>query len=97
VCVAKLSALIAKKLGFTGDEIDRIFWAGILHDIGKFGILEKVLMKRSYTDKEMNLIRKHPQISADIVENIEHLKPLTDIIRCEIFLNLFSETEHSKI
>ncbi len=79
--VAKLSALIAKKMGFTRDEIDRIFWAGILHDIGKFGIPEKVLMKRSYTDEEMNLIRKHPQISADIVENIEHLRPLADIIR----------------
>ena len=53
----------------------------MLHDIGKLGIGEKILLKRGkLTKKEFEIIKKHPQIGADIVRPVHFLKDVVPII-----------------
>ncbi|MDD3988030.1 MAG: diguanylate cyclase [Candidatus Omnitrophica bacterium] len=75
------ATLIANKLGLERDEVELIRQASILHDLGKIGISEKILLKKSkLTEKEFEEIKKHPQIGADILRPIHFLQGLIPII-----------------
>ena len=66
--VAKLAYEIAKDYGCTEEELDVINFAGRLHDIGKIGIRDDILLKPGrLTDEEYEKIKEHPAIGADIV------------------------------
>src|SRR3954465_13307881 len=65
--VGRLSALIAKSLGFADPAVERIRLAGMLHDIGKIGIPDWILHKPGkLDDAEWAEIRKHPEMGARI-------------------------------
>ncbi|MDP3731466.1 MAG: diguanylate cyclase [Candidatus Omnitrophota bacterium] len=65
---------IARALNLPGEEIERIKQAAILHDLGKIGISEKILVKKSkLTKEEFEEIKKHPQIGVDIIRPIKFL------------------------
>lgn len=56
--------------------------AALLHDIGKIGIPEDILNKKSpLNDKERSVIEKHPAIGAKILENIEEFKEVLSGVR----------------
>jgi HD-GYP domain-containing protein (c-di-GMP phosphodiesterase class II) len=75
------TTMIARKLGLPRDEIELIRQASILHDLGKIGISEKILLKKSkLTKEEFEEIKKHPQIGADILRPIHFLRGLIPII-----------------
>ena len=75
------ATLIANKLGLPKDEVELIRQASILHDLGKIGISEKILLKKSkLTKKEFDEIKRHPQIGADILRPIRFLHGLIPII-----------------
>jgi diguanylate cyclase (GGDEF)-like protein len=75
------ATLIANKIGLPRDEVELIRQASILHDLGKIGISEKILLKKSkLTKKEFEEIKKHPQIGADILRPIHFLPGLIPII-----------------
>jgi diguanylate cyclase (GGDEF)-like protein len=62
---------IASRLGLSKYDTDIIKQAAILHDLGKIGISDKILLKKSkLTEKEMSQIRKHPSIAADILRPV---------------------------
>ena len=66
--VAKLAYRIAGAYGCTEEELDVINFAGRLHDIGKIGIRDDILLKPGrLTDEEYEKIKEHPAIGADIV------------------------------
>jgi HD-GYP domain-containing protein (c-di-GMP phosphodiesterase class II) len=68
---------VAAALKLSPEEIDRIGQASILHDLGKIGISEKILLKKSrLTKKEFEEIKKHPQIGVDIIRPIQFLHGL---------------------
>ena len=72
---------IAENLGLTKEEIERIRQAAILHDLGKIGIREKVLLKKGkLTKKEFAEIKKHPQIGVDIIRPIQFLHNIIPLI-----------------
>lgn len=72
---------IAKALKLPKDEILLIKQASILHDLGKIGISEKILLKPSkLTTKEFTEIKKHPLIAADIIRPIQLLHGLLPFI-----------------
>lgn len=93
--VSDLTSTIAKKLfekSLFEDEIDAIFveyvgLASILHDVGKVGVPERILLKPGKpTDKEWEIIKQHPVIGGDILnkagENLEvnnYIKLAADI------------------
>ncbi|MCD6363943.1 MAG: response regulator [Synergistetes bacterium] len=80
--VGEYSALIARELGLNGN--DGIFkLAGLLHDIGKIGIPDSILLKpSSLTKEEFEIIKLHPVLGYMIVEPIEFLGEAKDWIRC---------------
>lgn len=71
--VAVISYLIAVELGFTLRQADIIHIAGHLHDIGKIGVPDFILLKQGVlTENERQEIKRHPVIGAKIVGTISH-------------------------
>jgi len=72
---------IAKILRLPREEIERIKMASLLHDLGKIGISEKILLKKGkLTKSEFEEIKKHPQIGADIIRPIQFLHNIFPLI-----------------
>lgn len=79
--VTRCALAIAKELNLRQEQCKVIERAGILHDIGKIGISDTVLHKRSkLTDEEWALIKKHPQRGAEILEPLKFLVRERDIV-----------------
>ena len=79
--VSDMARFLAKIMGFSQDDIECIHIAAHLHDIGKIGIADSVLLKDGkLTDGEFLQIQKHPQIGADILRCSSSLSPLANII-----------------
>ncbi len=76
--VALISTKIAKKLGFEEESLKKLELAGLLHDVGKVGIPDLILLKPGkLTDFEYMIMKNHPGMSALIVSEIT---PLNSII-----------------
>lgn len=72
---------IARKLDLDNDEIELIKQAAMLHDLGKIGISDKILLKKAkLTKKEFSEIKKHPQIAVDILRPIQFFHSLIPFI-----------------
>jgi putative nucleotidyltransferase with HDIG domain len=69
--VASYAVAIARELGWKKKDVEGIYIAGLLHDIGKIIIDVKVINKgATLSTPELTAIRKHPQISYDILSKI---------------------------
>ena len=69
--VASFSASIASELGFDEERVERIYIAGLLHDIGKIGVPETIINKPDrLTDEEFDIIKLHPGNGIRIIANI---------------------------
>jgi putative nucleotidyltransferase with HDIG domain len=80
--VAKYSMLLGNELGLSPEALDRLHAAALLHDIGKIGIREDVLNKPTkLNSEEYEHIKKHPEISAQIVGRIPDLAIVASIIK----------------
>ncbi len=79
--VAFISRWIAEKIAsdesLDREQIQKIYLAGLLHDIGKMGIDEAILRKKEkLTDEEFRYIRKHPSIGAGILSGIKQMREI---------------------
>ncbi len=75
--VTKFSVIIGKYLGLNAIELERIKVAGLLHDIGKIGIDDRILRKPGIlTAEEFEEMKKHPVIGYNILEPIKELKEI---------------------
>ncbi|OQY13469.1 MAG: hypothetical protein B6I31_01080 [Desulfobacteraceae bacterium 4572_19] len=69
--VAELSIMIGREFGCSTEELEILNFAGRLHDIGKIGIRDDILLKQGkLTDEEFAEIKKHPVIGANIVSQL---------------------------
>lgn len=69
--VAKYAHMIAEEMDCTDEELDIIRFAGSLHDIGKIGIRDDILLKPSpLSPEEYKKIKEHPVIGADIISKL---------------------------
>ncbi len=69
--VAELAVELAKKLGYSGTDLDAIEIGALLHDIGKIGIPESILHKPGpLSDEEWQVMRRHPLVSEHILAGI---------------------------
>ena len=77
--VLHLGSLIAEALGL---PIDRKFRESLLlHDIGKLGIPDRILLKESALDaEEWAIMRKHPEMGANLLGHFESYKEISSII-----------------
>lgn len=80
--VAEYSIAMGTELGFSTDELYHLQLGALFHDIGKIGIPGAILNKPGkLTDEEFDVIKKHPIIGENILENISYFKPILPIIR----------------
>ncbi len=80
--VAKYAHMISQEMGCTEEELDIISFAGSLHDIGKIGIRDDILLKPGrLTDEEYEEIKEHPVIGADIISKLGLWDREMEIIR----------------
>jgi response regulator RpfG family c-di-GMP phosphodiesterase len=69
--VTELAMAIGKEMGCSDEELDLLSFSGNLHDIGKLGIPDSILLKPGpLTGQEFEAIRKHPIIGANIVGHL---------------------------
>jgi hypothetical protein len=77
--VAKYSVAIARELGWNESDIEGIYIAGFLHDVGKLVISNDILNKKeTLTDRELGELRRHPTLSYKIISNIKF--PWKDVV-----------------
>jgi hypothetical protein len=82
--VAQFSMLLAKHIGCVKLDVAKIGLGGFLHDLGKIGVPDRILNKPDkLTDEEYAVIRTHPRIGADLLNN----HPLSGIIRNAVYLH----------
>lgn len=80
--VASLSRLIAEEMGCSKGQVDRLYVAGLLHDIGKVGIPDSVLNKPGrLTDEEFEIIKTHPVVGYDILKNLRQFEFVLPAVR----------------
>lgn len=82
VRVREIAKAIAHELHFSPERQHLLELSAMLHDIGKIGIPGVILNKPGpLLGREMELIKHHPDIGADILANVDFFKPLVPIIR----------------
>jgi HD-GYP domain-containing protein (c-di-GMP phosphodiesterase class II) len=80
--VSIYSLLISEHMNLSDEEIDSIYIASYLHDIGKIGIHENVLNKpEKLTRDEYEHIKSHPGISGQIVSQLPNLEHIASVVR----------------
>lgn len=79
--VSDMSIIVCELLGMSVEETQAVHIAAHLHDIGKIGIPDNVLLKtEKLTDEDWQKLKKHPEIGAEILNKSHHLRELTDIV-----------------
>lgn len=80
--VARYATRLAREMGFPEEEVERIRIGALLHDIGKIGISSSIIRKpEKLSPDEEAIMRRHPSVSADIMENLEILGESARIVR----------------
>ncbi|MCH8083721.1 MAG: response regulator [Myxococcales bacterium] len=80
--VGVYASKIAREMGFTKEFIERVYIAGLLHDVGKIGIRDAIITKPGkLTDEEYDEIKRHPEIGAKILEPVDFLADIAPCVR----------------
>lgn len=79
--VSKLCEFIAKHMNYSNDDVNQIRIAGLMHDIGKIGIDESILNKRTkLDDREWEEIKKHSEIGYRILSSVNEFSEVADFV-----------------
>lgn len=82
LAVTDYAMAAAQHMGLSAEEIGEVERAGLLHDVGKIGVAESVLLKPTQLDSdERELVREHSEMGARIVESIPVLNDLVGAVR----------------
>jgi len=80
--VGVYSSKIAREIGLPRELIERVYIAGLLHDVGKIGVRDAVITKPDrLTDEEYEEIKQHPEIGAKILEPVSFLSDVVECVR----------------
>lgn len=82
--VAELAVKVARKMKLPEAEIEKIEIAAKVHDIGKVGVPDSILLKPgALTKDEWAVMKRHPVISAELIEGLEIYTPVAEAVRRE--------------
>jgi len=80
--VAELAVRVGRRLGLGGDELERLRYGALLHDVGKIGIPGELLRKPGpLTATERERMDEHTAIGARMLERIPFLAPVAPLVR----------------
>ena len=80
--VARIAVRIGEEMGLSRGEINDLYLAGLLHDVGKIGIRDDVLLKPGpLTPEEFAHVKEHPVTGERIISNVSRLAYLRPAIR----------------
>lgn len=81
--VTEMTLQIARKMGMKDSDLVHVRRGALLHDIGKMGIPDHILLKPGpLNDEEWEIMRKHPEYAYELLSHISYLKPALDIPYC---------------
>jgi len=81
--VAQMSVKLGKALGLPNAEIENLYRGALLHDIGKVGIPDAILLKPGpLSDDERSIMSLHPTYAYDLLSPIEYLLPSLAVPWC---------------
>ncbi|MBA2133851.1 HD-GYP domain-containing protein [Capillibacterium thermochitinicola] len=79
--VAAYATALAEQMGLSQSELKKIALAGYLHDIGKIGVPDRILLKKTkLLPEEWEMIKRHPELGYDIIHELDFLNDAADII-----------------
>jgi response regulator RpfG family c-di-GMP phosphodiesterase len=79
--VCTIAALIAKGMGLSSEEVDLVRLGGRLHDIGKIGVPDSILLKPGrLSSDEFSVIRRHPAMGGEILRPVPSLAQILPIV-----------------
>lgn len=79
--VSQYSVIIAEELGMTAAEIEQIRIGALLHDVGKIGVKEAILLKPGrLTDDEFTEMKAHPVTSGNIMKQVRLFRAMLPIL-----------------
>jgi len=81
--VTDVTLRLARLVGMSSAELMHVKHGALLHDIGKMGIPDAILLKEDYlSNDEWDIMRKHPIYALEMLSSIEYLRPALDIPYC---------------
>jgi PAS domain S-box-containing protein/putative nucleotidyltransferase with HDIG domain len=81
--VTALTLKLAERMGLGDRDLLHLRWGALLHDIGKMGIPDEILLKPGpLTAEEWNIMRKHPKYALNLISPIAYLSRSLDIPYC---------------
>jgi PAS domain S-box-containing protein len=81
--VTEMTVRLARAMGMSDTELVHVRRGALLHDIGKMGVPDAILLKPGeLTDEEWKLMRKHPEYAYNLLTPIAYLHPALDIPYC---------------
>jgi len=81
--VAAYTAAMVREMGVSEEELLHIYRGALLHDVGKIGIPDAILLKPgSLSEQEWTVMRSHPGIGARILEGVPYLAGAREIVLC---------------
>ena len=80
--VGEYARAIAEEMNLSAQKVEQAYRAGLLHDIGKIGVPEKLLHKPTrLTDAEYEIVKRHAAIGADFLATCQDLRHLSPFVR----------------
>jgi HD-GYP domain-containing protein (c-di-GMP phosphodiesterase class II) len=81
--VTGMTVDLARRFGISGVELDRVRRGALLHDIGKMGIPDSILLKPGkLSDEEFEVMKRHPEIALNLLSRMRFLEGSLDIPYC---------------
>jgi PAS domain S-box-containing protein len=81
--VTEMTVNLARSFGLSEKELGQVRWGALLHDIGKMGVPDGILLKPgSLTEDEWAAMKKHPRFAFDLLSPIRYLRLALDIPYC---------------
>jgi len=80
--VQEYALLLARRLGIKeGDTLEGLEMGALLHDVGKIGVPDGILLKKGgLTDEERDVVRRHPDLGASLLQRIPFLAGAREIV-----------------
>jgi putative nucleotidyltransferase with HDIG domain len=80
--VTSYALLLGRRMGLSEEQLDHLARGALLHDVGKIGVPDAILLKPGKLDEqEWAIMRSHVQLGFDMLQHIEFLQPSLDVVR----------------